>query len=109
MLVILWAFTLFHVAVGLACLMAAVRLLTPQERQLWRSPLALLTAEMLCWIYPIAAFTGVKSAWAAFQAGHHHAIPLLLSPILWLVLMGFIYAIVDWLDDGVLGNARRSA
>ena len=56
MLVILWAFTLFHVAVGIACLTAAVRLLTPQERQLWRSPLALLTAELLCWIYPIAAF-----------------------------------------------------
>jgi len=109
MLVILWAFTLFHVAVGLACLTAAVRLLTPQERQLWRSPLALLTAEMLCWIYPIAAFVAAKSAWAAYETGHHHAIPLLLSPILWLLLMGFVYAIVDWLDDGVLGNARRSA
>jgi hypothetical protein len=47
MTVILWAFTLFHLAVGLACLAAAVRLLTPSERKLWRSQLALLMAEFL--------------------------------------------------------------
>lgn len=106
MLVILWAFTLFHVAVGIACLTAAVRLLTPQERQLWRSPLALLTAELLCWIYPIAAFVSVKSAWAANAAGHPLAMVMLIAPILWLVLMGVMFAIVDFAEDGVLGNAR---
>jgi len=109
MVVILWAFTLFHLAVGLASLGLAVRLLMPQERAQWRSQSALLVAEFLCWIYPIAAFVAAKSAWTAFAAGHHHAIPMLLSPILWLVLMGLLFAIVDFAEDGVLGNARKSA
>jgi hypothetical protein len=108
MIVILWAFTLFHLAVGLASLGLAVRLLTPQERAQWRSQSALLVAEFLCWIYPIAAFVAAKSAWTAYAAGQHHAIPMLLSPILWLVLMGLLFAIVDFVEDGVLGNARRS-
>lgn len=106
MTVILWAFTLFHLAVGLASLGLAIRLLTPQERALWRSPAALLIAELLCWIYPIAAFVGAKSAWDAYAADHHLAMPYLLAPILWLVLMGMIFAIVDFTEDGVLGNAR---
>lgn len=105
--VILWAFTLFHLAVGLASLGLALRLLTPDERAHWRSRSALLVAEFLCWIYPIAAFVAVKSAWGAYATGHHHAIPMLLSPILWLVLMGLLFAIVDFAEDGVLGNARK--
>lgn len=107
MIVILWAFTLFHVAVGFASLAGAVRLLTPKERAHWRSQSALLVAEFLCWIYPIAAFVGAKSAWTAYAAGQHHAIPMLLAPILWLVLMGLLFAIVDFAEDGVLGNARN--
>lgn len=107
MLVILWAFTLFHVVVGAASLVLAVRMLTPQERELWRSPVALLIAEFLCWIYPIAAFVGARSAWNAYNDGHHLAMPMLLAPILWLVLMGFIFAIVDFAEDGIWGNTRR--
>jgi hypothetical protein len=107
--VILWAFTLFHVAVGLASLGLALRLLTPDERAQWRSQSALLVAEFLCWIYPIAAFVAVKSAWAAYAGGQAHAIPMLLSPILWLVLMGLLFAIVDFAEDGVLGNARKGS
>lgn len=107
MIVILWAFTLFHLAVGLASLGLALRLLTPAERAHWRSQTALLVAEFLCWIYPVAAFVAVKSAWNAFAANHHLAMPFLLSPILWLVLMGLLFAIVDFAEDGVLGNARE--
>jgi hypothetical protein len=106
MTVILWAFTLFHVVVGLASLSTAVRLLTPVERALWRSRSALLVAEFLCWIYPIAAFVSVKSAWDAFHAHQPHAIPLLFIPIAWLLLMGLLFAIVDFAEDGILGNAR---
>lgn len=106
MLVLLWAFSLFHLFVGAASLALAVRLLTPGERALWRSPMALIVAELMCWIYPIAALVGAKSAWSAFYAGAAHALPMLLTPILWLVLMGIVFAIVDFLDDGVIGNAR---
>lgn len=107
MTVILWAFTAFHLCVGTASLGLAVRLLTPEERALWRSPLALLIAELLCWIYPITAFVAVKSAWSAFAADHHLAMPFLIAPILWLVFMGALYAVIDFAEDGVLGNARE--
>lgn len=106
MTVILWAFTLFHLVVGLASLAAALRLLTPQERAHWRSRIALLVAEFLCWIYPIAAYVSVKSAWAANAANHPFTMLMLLAPIVWLVLMGIMFAIVDFAEDGVLGNAR---
>ncbi len=106
MIVVLWAFTAFHFCVGLASLGLAIRLLTPQERALWRSPISLLVAEFLCWIYPIAAIVGVKSAWGAYASAHHLAMPMLLAPILWLMFMGVLYAIVDFAEDGVLGNAR---
>ena len=108
MIVILWAFTLFHIAVSAACLMLAVRLLTPAERSLWQSPVALLIAEFLCWIYPIASIVAIKSAWAAYATGHHHAVPMLLAPIFWLVIMGAVYAIADFADDGIIGNARKN-
>jgi len=105
--VILSAFTLFHLAVGLASLGLAIRLLTPQERAHWRSQAALLVAEFLCWIYPIAAFVGAKSAWSANAAGHPLALAMMIAPILWLVIMGLMFAIVDFAEDGVLGNARN--
>jgi hypothetical protein len=106
MIVILWAFTLFHLAVGLASLALALRLLTPEERAHWRSNVALLVAEFLCWIYPIAAFVGVKSGWAAYEAAHPFALAMMIAPILWLVFMGLMFAIVDFMEDGILGNAR---
>ena len=109
MTVILWAFTLFHIFVGTACLVLAVRMLTPQERSLWRSQAALLVAELLCWIYPIAAYVSVRSAWAAHDEAHPFALPMILAPILWLLVMGLIYAVVDFVEDGVIGNARRSS
>ncbi len=109
MIVILWAFSLFHVAVGLASLALAVRLLTPGERAHWRSQVALLVAEFLCWIYPIAAIVGVKSAWAAYDAGHPFALAMLIAPILWLVFMGIMFAVVDFAEDGVIGNARKQS
>ena len=108
MIVILWAFTLFHFVVGAASLGLAVRLLTREERARWRSPLALLTAELLCWIYPIVAFIGASAAWRAYGEGHHLAMPMLIAPIAWLVFMGLVFAIVDFVEDGVLGNTRSA-
>lgn len=107
MIVILIAFSLFHLAVGLASLALAVRLLTPAERGQWRSPINLLVAEFLVWIYPIFAYVAVRSAWLEHMADGLHAVPLILTPLLWLLFMGLLFAIVDFAEDGVLGNARN--
>jgi hypothetical protein len=106
MLVLLSVFTLFHLCVGAASLGLAVRLLTGEERAQWRSQAALLVAELMCWIYPVAAFASCKVAWTAYNDGLAHAFPLILTPIAWLVIMGLVFAIVDFAEDGVLGNAR---
>lgn len=107
MTIILTAFSLFHLAVGFASLALAVRLLTPAERALWRSPLNLLVAELLAWVYPIIAYVAVRSAWMDYAAGGGHAPALIMSPTLWLLFMGLLFAIVDFAEDGVLGNARN--
>jgi len=107
MIVILVAFTLFHLVVGVASLGLAVRLLTPEERAHWRSERARLTAEVLCWVYPVLAFASASIAWRSYHAGEAHAFPLMLTPIAWLVVMGVVFAVVDFTEDGVLGNARR--
>ena len=106
MIVVLTAFTLFHLFAGAGGLALAVRFLTPAERSHWRSKKALLVAEILCWVYPIIAFAAAHFAWAAFRAGDHIAAPIILAPFLWLIAMGVVFALVDYLEDGVFGNAR---
>lgn len=106
MVVLLTAFTLFHLVVGTASVGLAMRLIGPEERALWRSKRALFVAELMCWVYPVAAFVCASVAWRAFEAGERHAFPIVLAPFLWLIVMGLVFAIVDFAEDGILGNAR---
>jgi hypothetical protein len=104
--IILTAFTLFHLAAGLGALGAGLRLLSREERAHWRSRAPLLVAQLLCWVYPVLAFWCASSAWRAFASGEAYALPMMLAPILWLLLMGLVFAVVDFAEDGVIGNAR---
>jgi hypothetical protein len=106
MIVILAAFSLFHLVAGTASLSMAVRLLAPEERGHWRSKPNLLVAELTCWLYPLVAFVAGILAWRAFAAGQAHALALLSAPFLWFMVMGIVFAIVDYAEDGILGNAR---
>ena len=106
MLAILAIFTLFHLVVSTACLGMGVRLFTEEERAHWRSAPALRAAQSLCGTYPLVALAGALFAWRAYAAGAHYSVPIILAPILWLVLMGLVFAIVDFAEDGILGNAR---
>jgi hypothetical protein len=103
---ILWGFTLFHLFAGLASLAMAIRLWLPEERAHWRSRLALMAAELMYWVFPVVALASMKSAWDAFARADHLALPILLSPLAWLLFMGVVFALTDFLEDGVLGNAR---
>jgi hypothetical protein len=33
---------------------------------------------------------------------------MILAPIAWLLVMGLFFAVADFADDGVIGNARRN-
>lgn len=109
MTIILAAFTLFHLAAGLGCLGTGLRLVSPEERALWREKSALLVAQLLCWVYPALAFVCAGAAWRAYTHGQPNALPLMLAPIAWLIVMGLVFAIVDFAADGVIGNARGRA
>ncbi len=98
---------MFHLVVGLASLGLSVRLLAPVERSRWDSKAALAVAQVLCWVYPALAFVAVSWAWRDYAAGPVFAVPLMVAPILWFVVMGVVFAIVDFAEDGVIGNARR--
>jgi hypothetical protein len=95
MFVILTAFTLFHLAAGMASLGLGMRLLTGEEAAYWRSKRALLVARLLCWVYPALGFFCASAAWRVFEQAAPHALPIMLVPLVWLLVM-----------DGVLGNAR---
>jgi hypothetical protein len=107
MVLILTAFTLFHLAVGLASLGLGMRFLAPEERALWDSKTALIVAEILCWVYPVLAFVCATWAWRLHAVDDAFTVPLMLAPIGWLVFMGLVLAIVDFAEDGILGNVRR--
>ena len=107
MFVILAAFSLFHLIAGTASLGLAVRLLAPEERSRWRSKPNLFVAELTCWLYPVIAFVAAILGWRAFGAGQPHALALLTAPCLWFVIMGIVFAVVDYAEDGILGNARN--
>jgi len=105
--IILAALTLFHLAAGLGALGAGLRLLAPAERALWQSKRALLVAQVLCWVYPALAFVCASWAWRVFTSeAAHNALPLMLAPTGWLIVMGLVFAIVDFAEDGILGNTR---
>ena len=110
MIVILWAFTLFHVAVGSASLGMAS---APADAEGARAlALAIGAAGGGVSVLDLSD-RGLRRREvrvdARIAAGQHHAIPMLLAPILWLVLMGLLFAIVDFAEDGVLGNARKAS
>lgn len=107
MLVLLWAFSAFNAIVGTASLGTAVRLMTAGERARWRSKTLLTIAAILAWTFPAAALAGVAAAWTHYQAGQQGAIPIILAPIGWLLAMGLVFAVVDFAEDGIIGNARE--
>ncbi|HWA00914.1 MAG TPA: hypothetical protein VG841_11435 [Caulobacterales bacterium] len=106
MIVLLWALSLFNVAVGVGALALALRLATAEERAHWQSPRLLRIAEVFAWVLPILALAMTAIAWIEFQA-HPAAALLAFVPLGWLLLMGIVFAVVDFAEDGILGNARR--
>jgi hypothetical protein len=107
MFTLLIAFSLFNLFAGIGALGHGVRLLAKEEQAAWRSKTLLLLAALLSWSFPLAAAGFTVLAWDHYQAGAHDAVPLILAPLAWLVLLGVVFVAVDFADDGIIGNARR--
>jgi hypothetical protein len=106
MIVLLWTLSVFNLFAGLGGLAAALRLAKPPERARWRSKTLLHIADAAAWVLPLAAVAGTALAWIDVEAGRDAGALLALIPIGWLLLMGLLFAIVDFAEDGILGNAR---
>lgn len=109
MLALLIAFTLFNACAAMVCAGHGVRLLRAEERARWTSRTLLFIAALLSWTFPIAAIAGVALGWAHYSAGQEDAVVIVLAPIGWLILLGIIFAIIDFAEDGVFdfGRGRR--
>lgn len=100
MLPLLVAFSLFNLFVAAACLGHGARMLKAEERAVWRSRPLLIIALLLSWTYPVAALVGVYFGWAHYNSGLMDAVPIVLAPLGWIILLGIIFAIVDFAEDG---------
>ena len=107
MIVLLWALTAFNLFAGLGGLGLGLRLMTHQERAHWRSMRLLAIAEVFAWVLPIAAAVSTGLAWSNYASGRSLGVLLAFLPLGWMLLMGLVFAIVDFAEDGILGNARR--
>lgn len=107
MIVLLWALTLFNAAAAMGGFTLALRLMTKEERAHWRSRTLLRIADAFAWILPLAAIAGTSLAWMDVNAGRPAGALLAFIPVGWLLLMGLVFAVVDYAEDGILGNARE--
>jgi hypothetical protein len=107
--VLLIAFSLFNLFAGAGALGHGVRLLTKEEQAAWRSKILLLLAALLSWTFPLSGLVCTVLAWQHYNAGLHDAVPLVLLPLAWLLLLGIVFVAVDYADDGIIGNARRNS
>jgi hypothetical protein len=107
--VFLIAFSCFNFVAGLAGLWRGVRLWAPGARGAWAStPLYLLAVFIACAL-PLVAGVFTVLAWDSYHAGAvAQAGPLILAPVLWLILMGLLFAVIDFADDGRFNFGRRA-
>jgi hypothetical protein len=104
--ILLWAFSAFNLVAAVASLGHGLRLIGSEEQAAWRSRVLLWMAVVLSWTLPLAAGVATVIAWQHHLAGQADAVPIVLIPLMWLVLMGTVFAIVDFAEDGIMGNAR---
>ncbi len=108
MLAFLWALSAFDLAIAAAAAGAGVRLATTEGRNAFASPRLYWIAALLAWTLPAVALAAIAGAWTALHAGRESwAIPLIMAPLAWLIVMGTVFAIVDLAEDGVLDFGRK--
>lgn len=100
------ALSVFHLVVSTGALALGVRMSTGEGKSAWRSLLLRRVALVIAFAYPLVALVCVVMAWRAAASADPHYAPLWISaPLIWLVLKGLGFALIDVLEDGVFGNA----
>lgn len=104
MLVFLIIFSLFNVGAGIVAASAAIRL-TDEGSAGWASKRLYLIAKILTGGLAALAFGLLPWTWALYSVDAHYAL-LALIPIGWLLVMGAVFAAVDFAEDGVFDFGR---
>ncbi len=60
------------------------------------------------WTFPPVALGAVALAWTRYHAGWLDSAPIIVAPVAWLLLLGVLFAVIDFAEDGIFGNARDS-
>lgn len=106
MTALLAALSIFHLVASTGALALGVRMSTGEGKSAWRSPLLRRAAMAIAFFYPLVALVCVVMAWRTAASADPHFAPLwAAAPLIWLVLKGLGFALIDVLEDGVFGNA----
>jgi len=106
MTLLLAALSVFHLVVATGALALGVRMSTAEGKAAWRSPLLHRVALAIAWSYPLVALVCMPMAWRSASSADPHFAPVwAIAPLIWLILEGFAFALIDLMEDGVLGNA----
>jgi hypothetical protein len=110
MTVFLGAFSFFNLLLSAFAVRRAMRLMTPAGRDWWASERLYAIALFAAWTLPAICMIATGLAWGYAPAARHWAAPTILAPILWLLVMGVFFAVVDVAEDGVLdfGHGPRN-
>lgn len=104
MILFLTVFSVFNLFAAGAGFRGLVALESGREANRWASMRLYLIARAACWGLGMIGLWATAAGWA-FSPG---LAPLVLAPIVWLLVMGLVFAIVDFAEDGILGNAFKA-
>jgi len=98
----LTVFTLFNLCAAAAAFRTVGQLAERGAEKKWASMRLFLIARVGCWGLLIIASWASAAGWA-FSPGWA---PIVLGPIVWLLVMGVVFAVVDFAEDGVFDFGR---
>jgi len=95
----------FNLCAAAACAGAGMRLVGAAARAAWASKLLYRIAMTMCWGMVALAGLSTALAWSFWSVRAGYGL-IVLVPLVWLVLMGAVFAIVDFAEDGVFDFGR---
>jgi hypothetical protein len=105
--IFLIGFTAFNLILALMAAQKAARLLRPTGKARWASERLYGLAVFIAVSLPIVCVAAIATGWTLRSSAHFAAHLTMAAPTVWLLAMGALFAAVDFLEDGILGNALK--
>lgn len=105
--IFLIGFSAFNLILALMAAQKAARLLRPTGKARWASARLFGLAVFIAVSLPIVCLAAIGAGWSLSAQSHFAAHLAIAAPVAWLLAMGALFAAVDFLEDGVIGNALK--